>query len=334
MSIKAINWALMQAALAPSPKLVLIVLANRANAQFKAWPSIETICRESGLSDRTARRALSELEKASLIEHVGFSFRAKCYLLKVPTGFEMPVEAADLTGQIDHVTGQNRHVTGHDGRLQGNVTGHSDHLTGQIDHVTGQNRHVTGHDGRLQGNVTGHSDHLTGQIDHVTGHGDNVTGHHDRQTIMNHQRNHQEPSGSGSEISEPELTIDTAWRPLVRQVQDVAGYDLARLMPSAADGGEVRQWLADITAKGHSVQGASEIILMAVSGVMERRRDQGPPNTLRYFRNAVAEMAAATPTREAARMEAAYLEYTKVEMRHKRRPKSWTVFQKEWSSAA
>ncbi|WP_083819124.1 YdaU family protein [Komagataeibacter oboediens] len=131
-----------------------------------------------------------------------------------------------------------------------------------------------------------------------------------------------------------ELTIDTAWRPLVRQVQDVAGYDLARLMPSAADGGEVRQWLADITAKGHSVQGASEIILMAVSGVMERRREQGPPNTLRYFRNAAAEMAEATPTRAAARMEAAYLEYTKVEMRHKRRPKSWTAFQQEWSSVA
>jgi len=299
MSIKAINWAIMQEGLSPSPKLVLIVLANRANEQFKAWPSIETICRESGLSNRTARRALCELEKASLIEHSGFSFRAKCYLLKVPSGFKMTVETADLTGQIDH--------------------------------VTGQNRHVIGHGDRLQSDVAGHSDHVSGQIDHVTGHGDNVTGHHDLQTIRNHQRNHQEPSPA-ERASAP--TIDTAWRPLVRQVQDAAGYDLARLMPNAADGGEVRQWLADITAKGHSVQSASEIVLMAINGVMERRRDQGPPKTLRYFRNAVAEMAAATPTREAARMEAAFLEHTKVEMRHKRRPKSWTAFQQEWSSVA
>lgn len=267
MSIKAINWAIMQEGLAPSPKLVLIVLANRANEQFKAWPSIETICRESGLSNRTARRALCELEKASLIEHSGFSFRAKCYLLKVPSGFKMTVETADLTGQIDH----------------------------------------------------------------VTGHGDNITGHHDLQTIRNHQRNHQEPELAANASAS---TIDTAWRPLVRQVQDAAGYDLARLMPNAADGGEVRQWLADITAKGHSVQSASEIVLMAINGVMERRREQGPPKTLRYFRNAVAEMAAATPTREAARMEAAFLEHTKVEMRHKRRPKSWTAFQQEWSSVA
>lgn len=299
MSIKAINWAIMQEGLAPSPKLVLIVLANRANEQFKAWPSIETICHESGLSESTARRAIQSLQKASLIEHVGFSFRAKCYLLKVPSDFEMTVETSDLTG-------------------------HSDHVTCQIDHVTC-------HGDRLQRSVTGQIDNVTCHPDNVTCHGDGVTGHHDTQSIRNHQRNHQEPELAANA---PGPTIDTAWRPLVRQVQDAAGYDLARLMPNAADGGEVRQWLADITAKGHSVQSASEIVLMAVNSVMERRREQGPPKTLRYFRNAIAEMAAATPTREAARMEAAFLEHTKVEMRHKRRPKSWTAFQQEWSSVA
>lgn len=67
MSNDAINWAVSQR-LTPTQKLVLMVLANRANAERCCWPSVEMLSKESSLSERSVQYTLRALSAAGIIE--------------------------------------------------------------------------------------------------------------------------------------------------------------------------------------------------------------------------------------------------------------------------
>jgi len=70
MSCPHIVWALREGRerrLKATERLVLMVLAERANGQMYCWPSIGTIAEDTGLSGRAVQFATAHLEKIGLI---------------------------------------------------------------------------------------------------------------------------------------------------------------------------------------------------------------------------------------------------------------------------
>lgn len=67
MSIRAINWAL-ELPIPPTPKLVLVVIADYADDKGYAFPGVETIARRASISERTLTRVLADLEANGFIE--------------------------------------------------------------------------------------------------------------------------------------------------------------------------------------------------------------------------------------------------------------------------
>lgn len=71
MSHEAIDWAIKQDARGNAPrKLILILLANRADDAWVCWPSNRLIAEESGLSIRQVVRHIASLEQDGLIRRV------------------------------------------------------------------------------------------------------------------------------------------------------------------------------------------------------------------------------------------------------------------------
>lgn len=70
MSFHAIAWALDRDVPARE-KLVLVCLANHADAHWRGWPSQRTIAARAGLSPRTVGRALEALEVQGIIRRTG-----------------------------------------------------------------------------------------------------------------------------------------------------------------------------------------------------------------------------------------------------------------------
>jgi hypothetical protein len=66
MSIEAMAWA-WDAPVKGTKKLVLLALADWANADFEAWPKVETIARRVGVHESTVREAIADLEAFGLI---------------------------------------------------------------------------------------------------------------------------------------------------------------------------------------------------------------------------------------------------------------------------
>lgn len=69
MSVQAMSWALSQQVVTAAPaRHVLLCLANYADQDGKAaFPSATTLAKDTGLSERTVRYKLDELEKAGVI---------------------------------------------------------------------------------------------------------------------------------------------------------------------------------------------------------------------------------------------------------------------------
>jgi len=67
MSIEASSWAWRLQGLTASQKLVLLALADHANEDGICWPGQKSISKKTGLSERTVKRARSDLEKKELI---------------------------------------------------------------------------------------------------------------------------------------------------------------------------------------------------------------------------------------------------------------------------
>jgi CTP-dependent riboflavin kinase len=62
MSVKASFWAIEQWPGTPLQKLVLMVLADWADENGRAWPRISSVAHKATCSSRTVLRCLSELE--------------------------------------------------------------------------------------------------------------------------------------------------------------------------------------------------------------------------------------------------------------------------------
>ena len=71
MSVEAITWALAQPVDRSSSKFVLVVLANYANADMCAWPSIAAICAATSQNRKTVMDGLRRLLGAGLIVQTG-----------------------------------------------------------------------------------------------------------------------------------------------------------------------------------------------------------------------------------------------------------------------
>ena len=67
MSYATMKWA-MEVHATPTQKHVLLVLATHANEDGEAFPSIQSVCNATGLSDRAVRKARTELIAAGLLE--------------------------------------------------------------------------------------------------------------------------------------------------------------------------------------------------------------------------------------------------------------------------
>jgi hypothetical protein len=73
MSWQAARAVLDIDALNPTAKFVLIVLCLRAGADGRTWPSVATICADTGYADSAVRRALIHLQKSG---HIGLIHRS------------------------------------------------------------------------------------------------------------------------------------------------------------------------------------------------------------------------------------------------------------------
>jgi len=98
VSTAAVTWA-MQQELGATAKLVLLTLANRANDEHEAWPSVERIRRECSLSHASnVRRILRNLEDRRLLARRPWHRRdgaqtSNRYLLAVTPEARAQVEA-------------------------------------------------------------------------------------------------------------------------------------------------------------------------------------------------------------------------------------------------
>jgi len=66
MSFQAMAWALKQPA-KTNEKFLLIVIANYADEEGRAWPSVERLALDTGMSRATIQRMLRRLEKGGWI---------------------------------------------------------------------------------------------------------------------------------------------------------------------------------------------------------------------------------------------------------------------------
>jgi len=97
MSYQASDWAMAQPTGNAAAKLVLLILAHHRNHKTgQCYPSIATIARESGLSDRGVRNAIARLVKLKLVELRGSRTRRHYHLnVAAPApGADVPRETA------------------------------------------------------------------------------------------------------------------------------------------------------------------------------------------------------------------------------------------------
>jgi hypothetical protein len=67
MSVRIMS-AIWEIAMPPTDKLVLLALADAANDEGYCWPSISTIARKSGVSERSVQRAIRKAETDGLVK--------------------------------------------------------------------------------------------------------------------------------------------------------------------------------------------------------------------------------------------------------------------------
>ncbi|MCK0517317.1 helix-turn-helix domain-containing protein [Williamsia sp. DF01-3] len=89
MSWKAVDWATDAHLGSPVLKLILILLANKADEQFSCFPSVRTLMAESGAGRSTVLRALQRLEAEGYVTrraqfHQSGAQRSSRYFLNHP----------------------------------------------------------------------------------------------------------------------------------------------------------------------------------------------------------------------------------------------------------
>jgi DNA-binding transcriptional regulator YhcF (GntR family) len=66
MSFQAMAWAV-KIKLPAQEKITLVMLANYADESGRCWPSIETLCVDTGLSRSTIKRCLAKLQERRIL---------------------------------------------------------------------------------------------------------------------------------------------------------------------------------------------------------------------------------------------------------------------------
>ena len=86
MSICSLTWAVARTGMTPRDKLVLVILANRANERRECWPSMGSLIDDTGLSERSIQDAVKALARAGVltIEVGGGRGRTNLYRLQTP----------------------------------------------------------------------------------------------------------------------------------------------------------------------------------------------------------------------------------------------------------
>ncbi|MCG4273915.1 helix-turn-helix domain-containing protein [Acetobacter senegalensis] len=139
MSIAARDWAYSQC-LPMCQKFVLVALAERANENGVAWPSVKTLAEMTGGGEKTVRRALKQMLDDGVIVLLDGKSRPKVY--QIPVGNKVPlVDSLTTYEKTQPVTQSTLAVTQSISEKQQPVTqscltvtqsmfsGHSDHRT-------------------------------------------------------------------------------------------------------------------------------------------------------------------------------------------------------------
>lgn len=101
------NWVIRSNTLQGSEKLLYIALLNRANARGECWPSLATLTKEVGVSNRTIMRKLEALEEKGLIRKTK---RAKDSLGQISNLYKVLAFQDAHPSDILSPPGDNEHV--------------------------------------------------------------------------------------------------------------------------------------------------------------------------------------------------------------------------------
>ena len=101
MSIDALNWAWEQDCPNPTAKLVLMALADHANADGECWPSMKKIAQRSGITPRQVSTHIMRLEELGLVTKAsrrryggqfrGWDYRVNLHRKQDTSGSVLPV---------------------------------------------------------------------------------------------------------------------------------------------------------------------------------------------------------------------------------------------------
>ena len=101
MSIDALNWAWEQDCPNPTAKLVLMALADHANADGECWPSMVKIAQRSGITPRQVSTHITRLIELGLVEKAGrrryggqyrgWDYRVNIHRKQTTSGSTLPV---------------------------------------------------------------------------------------------------------------------------------------------------------------------------------------------------------------------------------------------------
>ena len=124
VSIAAMNWAWQQQ-LSPTPKLILMALADAADDQGICWPSVATLASKVGVSTRTVRRVMQELISGELLSteqryRSDGSCSSNRYRLSLAGGDKLS-PAPDASDTYSSRVGARNRVLGTRMPLQGNL---------------------------------------------------------------------------------------------------------------------------------------------------------------------------------------------------------------------
>ncbi len=104
MSLDALKWAIHYEVKSASHRLVLIALANFANVDGRAFPSVTTICGITMQHDETVRKALDELCVAGAIadtgQRAGVTQQTKVYQLPPDASYSHNSKAPENRGLV------------------------------------------------------------------------------------------------------------------------------------------------------------------------------------------------------------------------------------------
>lgn len=109
MSIDALNWAWKQECSSESAKLVLMALADHADAEGECWPAMKRIAVMAGISARQVSSHITSLETAGLLVKVGRrrrdgQLRGWDYRLSVTSGSLLPVASGSTASSPAEAT--------------------------------------------------------------------------------------------------------------------------------------------------------------------------------------------------------------------------------------